>query len=213
MSTPEGNPLRPEHFRRHDESPDSVFYSQPRLVTHIDDRAIAAATAFYRDVFPAGGHLLDLCSSWVSHLPKDLAYASVTGLGMNQAELDANPVLTRRVVQDLNENPVLPFQDAEFDGAVLTVSVQYLTRPGEVFAEVGRCLKPGAPFVITYSNRCFPTKAVFVWQSLGDREHADLIGLYLRLAEKFGPSRAYDLSPQPPGISDPLYAVVGNRMV
>ena len=212
MTMSEENPLKPEHFRRNDESPDSLFYVEARLVTHIDDRAIAAVTAFYGEVLPSGGHVLDLCSSWVSHLPGEVNYGSVTGLGMNQVELDANPVLTRRVVQDLNANPVLPFADGEFDGAVITVSVQYLTRPAEVFAEVGRCLKPGAPFIITYSNRCFPTKAVFIWQSLGNREHAELIGLYLRLSKKFGPSRAYDLSPQPTGSSDPLFAVAANRM-
>ena len=205
------NPLRAEHFRRYDETDDTNFYNEPRLVTHIDDAAIAAATGFYREVMPAGGRILDLMSSWVSHLPEDVEYEAVAGLGMNAVELDANARLAERVVQDLNARPVLPWGDATFDGVVVTVSIQYLTNPVEVFAEVGRVLKPGAPFAITYSNRCFPTKAVAIWQMLGDREHADLIGLYFRLSGKFGETQAFDLSPAP-GVSDPLFAVVGRRL-
>ena len=204
------NPLLPEHFRRYDEAPDEQFYREPRLVTHIDDEAIAAATAFYRELLPRGGRVLDLMSSWVSHLPPEVEYAAVAGLGMNTAELDANPRLTERVVQDLNNDPRLPWDDGAFDAAIVTVSVQYLTRPAEVFREVGRVLARGRPFAVLYSNRCFPTKAVAVWQALGSREHADLIGLYFRLSAMFDEPRAYDLSPNP-GQSDPLYAVVAAR--
>jgi SAM-dependent methyltransferase len=201
------SPLRPEHFRRYDETDDANFYSQARLVTHIDDAAIAAVTAFYRQVLPAGGRILDLMSSWVSHLPDDVEYTSVAGLGMNAEELAANPRLSGRLVQDLNRDPQLPFGDAEFDGAVVTVSVQYLTRPVEVFAEVGRVLAEGAPFAVTFSNRCFPTKAVALWQSLGDAGHAQLVSLYFEQSVAFEPAQAYDLSPAP-GLSDPLYAVM-----
>jgi SAM-dependent methyltransferase len=201
--------LRPEHFERVDESSDADFYEQPRLVTHIDDAAIGALTAFYRELLPAGGIVLDLMSSWISHLPEDRTYTGVTGLGMNAKELEANARLTNRVVQDLNKTPALPFADGEFDGAVVTVSVQYLTRPVEVFTEVGRALKANAPFAVAYSNRCFPTKAVAVWRALGDREHAELIGLYFRLSGAFGQPQAYDISPGPG--SDPMYVVVARR--
>lgn len=209
--TAEGNPLRPEHFRRVDEGDDADFYALPRLVTHIDDAAIAAATQFYRELLPAGGHILDLMSSWVSHLPEDVPYASVTGLGMNALELDANPRLTRRTVQDLNADPRLPYANAEFDAAIVTVSVQYLVRPVEVFGEVGRVLQRGAPFAVLYSNRCFPTKAVAIWQALDLRQRADLVALYFRLTGRFGAARAYDLSPAP-GASDPLIAVVAEAL-
>ncbi|MCC6388008.1 MAG: methyltransferase domain-containing protein [Dehalococcoidia bacterium] len=203
------SPLRPEHFWRHDNAPDAEFYVEPRLVTHIDDAAIAAAGAFYGRVLPAGGRILDLMTSWVSHLPDASVYAGVTGLGMNAEELAANPQLDEWVVHDLNANPVLPWPDNAFAAAIVTVSVQYLTRPAEVFAEVGRVLQPGGPFVVTYSNRCFPTKAVAAWQMLDDRGHADLIGMYFALSGAFGPVRAYDLSPNP-GRSDPLFAVVAH---
>jgi SAM-dependent methyltransferase len=200
------SPLRPEHFLRIDEQDDGSFYSEARLVTHIDDAAIAAAARFYGQHLPRGGQVLDLMSSWVSHLPDDGAYAAVAGLGMNEKELCCNPQLTEHLVHDLNRDPVLPFESRRFDGAVVTVSVQYLTRPVEVFAEVGRVLKPGAPFIVTYSNRCFPTKAVAIWRMLNDREHADLVALYFRLSGAFGPPAAVDLSSNP-GSSDPLYAV------
>ena len=149
-------------FRRTDETPDEEFYRTPRLVTHIDDRAIAAVTQLYRESFPADGEILDLMSSWVSHLPPEVRYERVVGLGMNEEELRHNPRLDSYVVQNLNRDPDLPFADAEFDGAGICVSVDYLTDPLSVVREVGRVLKAGAPLVVTFSNRCFPTKAVAV---------------------------------------------------
>ena len=200
------SPFRPEHFQRVDEADDALFYTTPRLVTHIDDAAIAAITRFYETLIPEGGAVLDLMSSWVSHLPANGTFGSVTGLGMNAEELEANPRLSQRVVQDLNKDPVLPFSTGAFDAAIVTVSVQYLTRPVEVFAEVGRVLRPGAPFAVAYSNRMFPTKAVAVWQAFGDRDHAELIGAYFRLSGRFGPPQAYDLSPG--AGADPVFMVV-----
>lgn len=210
MPAADESPLKPEYFRRYDDTDDALFYAEPRLVTHIDDAAIAAVTSFYGTLLPAGGAILDLMTSWVSHLPESNDYTSVTGLGMNAKELDSNPQLSERVVHDLNRRPVLPFESASFDGAIVTVSVQYLTHPIEVFADVGRVLRPGAPFAISYSNRMFPTKAVALWQSLNNREHADLIGLYLRLSKMFTPAQAYDISPG--AGSDPMYVVVGRRI-
>lgn len=207
MSEPAADsPLRPEHFRRQDESDDARFYREPRLVTHIDDAAIAAVSKFYGELIPPGARVLDLMTSWVSHLPPALTLAGVAGLGMNEHELAENPILTERVIQDLNGNPVLPWGDDSFDAAIVTVSVQYLTNPVAVFAEVGRVLKPQSPFAVSYSNRCFPTKAVAVWQTLNSREHAELIGLYFRLSGAFGQPQAYDISPGPG--RDPMFVVV-----
>lgn len=205
MSEQQGSPLRPEHFQRQDESDDALFYREPRLVTHIDDGAIAALSRFYGELIPPQSCVLDLMTSWVSHLPPELELSGVAGVGMNVTELEHNPVLTERVVQDLNRNPRLPWDDATFDAAIVTVSVQYLTSPESVFAEVGRVLKPGAPFAVAYSNRCFPTKAVAVWQVLNNRDHAELIGLYFRLSGAFDGPQAYDISP---GGGDPMFVVV-----
>jgi SAM-dependent methyltransferase len=195
-------------FRRMDETPDEEFYTTPRLVTHIDDRAIAAVTQLYRELFPAGGEILDLMSSWISHLPPEVGYGRVVGLGMNETELRSNERLDSYVVQNLNENPNLPFGDAEFDGCGICVSIDYLTRPVKVLHEVGRVLKTGAPVVITFSNRCFPTKAVAVWHQLDDRGHMRLVESYLREARSFDNVRSLDRSPRRL-FCDPLYAVAG----
>lgn len=210
MTSAPGNPLKPEHFLRVDQSDDSAFYLEPKLVTHIDDAAIGSLSRFYGELIPGGGAVLDLMTSWVSHLPESLLLERVAGVGMNAEELAENPRLSERVVQDLNKDPELAFGDGSFDAALVTVSVQYLTRPLEVFAEVGRVLKPGAPFAVAYSNRLFPTKAVAIWRALGDREHADLIALYFRLSGRFALAQAYDISPGPG--SDPMYVVVGRAL-
>ncbi len=196
-------------FERDDETPDERFYATPRLVTHIDNGAIAAVTRLYREFFPAGGAVLDLMSSWVSHLPEDVQYSSVTGLGMNRAELERNPRLTSFVVQNLNANPVLPFESNTFDGAGLCVSVDYLTDPVGVLREVGRTLKPDAPLVITFSNRCFPTKAIRAWLSLDDAGRVALVQQFLLEAGNYSSIQALNHSPR---FGDPLYAVIGRRV-
>jgi SAM-dependent methyltransferase len=197
-----------EDFRRTDEAPDEEFYQTPRLVTHIDDGAIAAVTQLYRELFPPDGEILDLMSSWISHLPPEVEYERVIGLGMNEVELRRNERLDSHVVQNLNVESHLPFGSGEFDGAGICVSIDYLTRPVEVLREVGRVLKIGAPLIITFSNRCFPTKAVEIWHRLDDAGHMRLVEGYLQGAGNFRDIRSLDRSPRRP-FSDPLYAVVG----
>lgn len=198
--------LPPGAFRKADPSPDPRFYDQPRFVAHIDDAAIAAVTDLYREVLPAGGRILDLMSSWISHLPEEVAYAEVIGHGLNAEELAANPRLTRHFVQDLNADPRLPLDDATLDAATICVSVQYLQRPVEVLAEVARVLRPGAPVAITFSNRCFPTKAVAIWSALDGPGHLALVDLYLRRA---GFAAAETRTLLDGRRSDPLWAVIG----
>lgn len=192
-------------FDKADPSPDAAFYVHPRFVTHIDDGAIAAVTQVYRKVLPPGGSVLDLMSSWVSHLPEDVAYASVIGHGLNAEELAANPRFSRWFVQDLNARPALTLGDGTFDGVCLCVSVQYLQRPVEVFREVARVLRPGAPFVVSFSNRCFPTKAVAIWQAVSGPDKQRLVGAYMRAA---GFSGVTEQASTPPN-GDPLWVVVG----
>jgi SAM-dependent methyltransferase len=201
--------LPAQYFERYDESADESFYNVPRLVTHIDDAAIAAVTQLYREFFPAGGVVLDAMSSWVSHLPPEVQYERVVGLGMNHEELDANPRLHERGVQNLNRTPMLPFEDGTFDGAGICVSVQYLTDPVSVFREIGRVLRPGAPLIVTFSNRCFPTKAVAIWQSLDDEDHMQLVRRYFEDAGNWERIEVFDRSPNRRR-SDPLYAVIGH---
>ncbi|MBM3489040.1 MAG: class I SAM-dependent methyltransferase [Alphaproteobacteria bacterium] len=203
------HPFRAEHFRRADEASDADFYSFPRLVTHIDDAAIAALTRFYGDFLAPGSDVLDLMSSWVSHLPPAVDYRSVVGLGMNAAELAANPRLSRWLVHDLNQAPGLPFADAHFDACLIAVSVQYLARPLEVFTEIARVLRPGGGLAVSFSNRMFATKAVAVWRALDAAGHAQLVALYCQLAGFAAPVLA-DLSPAP-GRGDPLHVVATRK--
>lgn len=207
------NPTLPaNYFRKYDETSDDDFYRSARLVVHIDDPAIAATTALFRELLPPGGAILDLMSSWRSHLPADVAYGRVAGQGMNATEMRQNPQLTDYVVQNLNKNQTLPFADGEFDGCVVTVSVQYLTQPVAVYREVARVLKPGSPFITVFSNRMFPTKAVAVWQALDDAGHAQLVETYYQQTGQFTNIRTEDRSPSPRR-SDPLFATIGYRTV
>lgn len=199
----------PELFDKYDRAPDALFYQYPRKVVHIDDGAIKAVTRLYRELLPAGGVILDLMSSWRSHLPPDLRFTGVVGLGMNAEEMRDNPQLTQFVVHDLNAQPRLPFADGAFDAAVCCVSVQYLQHPIEVFDEVRRVVRPGAPFIVTFSNRCFPSKAVNVWLQTDDAGHVQLVSAYFEVSPGWRHITAQDCSPPGYrlGLGDPLYAV------
>lgn len=194
-------------FDRDDPSADPAFYSWPRLVTHIDDEAIAAVGDLYEDLGIAG-QVLDLMGSWVSHFRT--APSELTVLGLNAEELAANPRATATVVHDLNVDPTLPFADEAFDAVVCCVSVDYLVRPVEVFAEVARVLRDGGPFVCTFSNRCFPTKAIRGWLLAGESEHREIVRRYFELAGGFGPASMERRTPLPHG-GDPLHAVWARR--
>lgn len=199
-----------EFFRRIDENDDHLFYSAPRFVVHIDEWAIKTVGEIFAQRLPRNGMLLDLMSSWRSHLPPGLNPAGVTGLGLNRAEMEDNPALTAIMVHDLNREPRLPFEDARFDGAMLTVSVQYLTRPIEVFADVGRVLRAGAPFVASFSNRMFPTKAVWVWQRASEPQRVELVKHYFAESGMFGEIDSVERHSET-GFADPIYAVSGVR--
>jgi SAM-dependent methyltransferase len=191
-------------FARVDEGDDANFYQVPRLVAHIDPGTIAALTHYYREVLPDEGRVLDLMSSWISHLPKEARYASVAGLGMNAVELDANDRLDVRIVQDLNRNPRLPFEDGAFDAVLIAVSVQYLIRPVEVLRDVARVLAPGGRLIVAMSHRCFPTKAVRAFHQLAPDERIRLIGVYVELSGGFDAATFEDRSPVG---EDPLWIV------
>lgn len=192
-----------EPFGRWDARDDALFYAVERKVTHIEDGAIEALRSYYGSVLPAGGRVLDLMSSWRSHLPHD-GLGEVVGLGMNGPEMDDNPQLDSWVVHDLNAAPALPFDDDAFDAAVCTVSVQYLTSPVEVFADVRRVLRPGGPFAVAFSNRCFPEKVVAIWAYGSDADHVDLVRAYFA-----GAGFADVTDRRLPSPDDPVFVVTG----
>ena len=194
-------------FDREDPTPDDRFYVPDRLVTHIDEGAIAAVGALY-DELGVDGDVSDLMSSWVSHF--SVAPARLTALGLNGDELAANRAATSTVVHDLNADPLLPFPDAVFDSVVCCVSVDYLTRPVEVFTDVARVLRPAGVFVCTFSNRCFPTKAIRGWLYSTDEEHCAIVSRYFALAA--GWEQAQVARRTPVGHrGDPLYGVWARR--
>jgi SAM-dependent methyltransferase len=197
----------PGFFDRADPSPDPAFYRPLRLVTHIDDDAIAAVGALY-DELGIDGDVLDLMSSWVSHFNEKPRRLTV--LGMNDDELAANPYAQVRVVHDLNDDPRLPFPDDTFDAVVCCVSVDYLVRPIEVFTDVARVVRPGGAFVCTFSNRCFPTKAIRGWLYSSDAQHGEIVAEYFRRAGGWSEPVVQQRTPVAhPG--DPLWAVWAHR--
>jgi SAM-dependent methyltransferase len=178
--------------------------------SQIDAAAIAAVTELYREILPPGGAILDLMSCWVSHLPPEMHYSRVVGVGIDARELAENPFLDEWHVQDLNCDPRLPFVDAEFDGAAICVAIQHLRRPCEVIREAGRVSKPGAPLIVTFSNRCAPAPAIGCWCLLDDTAQLCLIAQHFVQAGNWTDIRCLDRTP--PGGGDPLYAVIGRSL-
>ena len=206
-----GPMFSPDDFQRIDESHDSLFYSWPRKVVHIDPQAIEAVGRVFHDLIPPGAVVLDLMSSWRSHWPAGHPKGRMVGLGLNAEEMADNPDLDEYVVHDLNRDPALPFPDDLFDAVVLTVSAQYLTRPVETFQQVNRVLKSGGIFVVTFSNRMFPTKAVRIWRESTDRGRIGLVNSYFEAAGNFQEIRSGFANPDASPPNDPLFAVAGRK--
>ena len=194
-------------FTRVDDAPDDLFYTPARLVAHLDGVAIEAVGALYAEL-EISGDVLDICSSWISHFRTRPAHLVV--LGMNAVELEHNPHAAEWLVQDLNRAQGLPFPDASFDAATCCVSVDYLVRPIEVFDEVARVLRSGSPFICTFSNRCFPTKAIRGWRTSSDTAHVGLVEEYFHRSRCWLDIRS-ELRTAPDAPGDPLYAVWARR--
>lgn len=195
-------------FSRADESNDAIFYSIPRLVTHIDDDAIAAVGELYEEL-GIDGDVLDLMSSWVSHFRTTPRHLRV--LGMNEEELRSNPAAADVIVHDLNADPRIPLATESIDEAVCCVSVDYLTHAVDVFRDVARVLRPGGRFVCTFSNRVFPTKAIRGWLYSSDEDRCALVADYFRQSDVFDTPIVARRSPLDHR-GDPLFAVWANRM-
>lgn len=218
-----GEYFPPDAFTRLDESEDALFYEQDRFVEHLDSQALSTLQGLVGGLIveerPA---ILDLMAGWDSHIPPDVKPSKVVGLGLNVRELAANPALTEYVIHDLNLDPVLPFPDASFDVVLNTVSVDYMTRPLEVFREVGRVLRPGGLFLVTFSNRMFPQKAIKLWRLASEEERVMYVEDLFRLCGYFESSKCFVSKgmPRPKedryahlGIpSDPVYAVYADRV-
>ena len=208
-------------FSRDDEAPDGDFYRQPRLVQHIDDTATEVIRSTYGRFVEDRMDVLDLMSSWRSHLPENLNFTHLVGLGLNESELRKNSRLSQHVIQDLNQNSVLPFDSESFDAVVCTVSVEYLINPLAIFKEVARVLRTNGYFIVTFSNRWFPTKAINIWKELHEFERMGMVLEYFQRSEGFWNLQTYSFRglPRPhadryfPDLiyADPVYAVWGQK--
>ncbi|MFN9173714.1 MAG: class I SAM-dependent methyltransferase [Synechocystis sp.] len=214
--------LNPDQRSKLDPNNDSDFYSSPRFVTHVDDNFIDKLTELYRQRLQPGTRILDLMSSWVSHLPDDVSFAHVEGHGLNEAELAKNPRFDHYFVQNLNQDPALPFPDQEFDAVLIAVSVQYLQYPEAVFSEIARILKPGGVVIVSFSNRMFYQKAIAAWRDGTDASHIQLVKSYFQAVEAFGkpetivkPGQSLPALLQLFGMAgnDPFYAVLATKMI
>jgi SAM-dependent methyltransferase len=202
-----------------DETDDTLFYDYPRFVTHVDDAFIDQLTNLYRDRLQANTRILDLMSSWISHLPDEIEFAHVEGHGMNEEELARNPRLNHYFVQNLNQNQLLPLPDDSFDAVLNTASVQYLQYPEAVFAEIYRILKPGGIAIFSFSNRMFYQKAIAAWREGSERDRLQLVGRYFNSIPGFSkPDAVVKESSLPSflqmlgvGGSDPFYAVMATK--
>jgi len=217
------NPLcREDAFTRLDDSSDKVFYETDRFVSHLDSVALTTVEHIISSLITEKDPvILDLMAGWDSHIPNDLAASEIVGLGLNENELKQNRQLSRHVIHDLNQDPRLPFPDASFDAVVNTVSVDYMTQPVAVFKEVGRILKPGGLFLVIFSNRMFPQKAVKVWQDSDENERVILVNDFfelsgafedtIRFASKGKPRPKDDKYAGQTPVSDPVYAVYAEK--
>lgn len=211
--------LPSEQRQKLDETDDALFYGAPRFVTHVDEGFIQQLTDVYRDRISPNSRVLDLMSSWVSHLPEDVEYEHVGGHGLNQQELARNPQLDHFFVQNLNDNQQLPLPNSSFDAVLIAVSVQYLQQPEIVFAEIARVLKPGGVAIVSFSNRMFYQKAIQAWRDGSERDRIELVKRYFQSVPEFGsPEVIAKTSDLPPilqllgvPVGDPFYAVIAYR--
>ena len=211
--------LQPAQRSKMDESDDALFYDYPRFVTHVDDGFIRQLTGLYAQRLQPNTRILDMMSSWVSHLPEDMEFAHVEGHGMNGEELARNGRLNHYFIQDLNQNLKIPLADRDFDAVLNCVSIQYLQYPEALFAEIYRILKPGGIAIVSFSNRMFYQKAIGAWRDGTEGTRVQLVNSYFRSVPGFSHPEVIahkskmNIFLQMLGIAgpDPFYAVISQR--
>jgi SAM-dependent methyltransferase len=212
--------LDPKQRQKIDDGNDREFYSTPRFVTHVDAGFIDRLTNLYRDRLTPNTQIFDMMSSWVSHLPEEMAFTEIQGHGLNEEELAKNPRFTRYFVQNLNQDLQLPLADESFDAVLNTVSVQYLQYPEAIFAEIYRILKPNGIAVFSFSNRMFYNKAIEAWRDGSESDRVELVKGYFRSVNGFSPPEAIVYVSQVPDFlrligmpgGDPFYAVIARKI-
>ncbi len=213
----------PRSYERLDEGDDSLFYSTERFVEHLDSLALNTVEMIIGTlVIEPEPKILDLMAGWDSHIPAHIKPSEVVGLGLNEKELRSNKALSSYVIKDINRDPELPFGEGYFDVVLNTVSVDYLTKPIEVFKEVGRVLKPGGLFLVIFSNRMFPQKAIRMWREATEDERIIIVEEFFKEARLFGETKVFISKgrPRPSDdkyidmckFSDPVYAIYAEKL-
>ncbi|NET71836.1 MAG: class I SAM-dependent methyltransferase [Sphaerospermopsis sp. SIO1G2] len=211
--------LRPDHRLKLDDTDDKLFYDYPRFVTHVDEGFIQQLTDLYRQRLQPNTRILDMMSSWVSHLPEEMEFDHVEGHGLNAEELARNPRLNHYFVQNINTQPQLPLADASFDAVLNCVSVQYIQYPEAVFAEIYRVLKPGGIAIFSFSNRMFYQKAIQIWRDASESSRVKLVKGYFASGSGFSTPEVVENKSAAPNFlqwlglpgGDPFYAVISSR--
>lgn len=209
-----------ESFQRDNEEDDSIFYDKPRLTAHIDSKCHENLVKTYERILPPSGKILDLMSSYQSHIPTEREYY-VIGLGLNAEEMKNNKTLNEFIVHDLNKNPCLPFEKEEFDIIICDLGIEYVTKPFKLISEIKRVLKTKGIVTFSFSNRYFPPKVIKLWIDLHEFER---LGYVLELLLRNGgfqnfktfSYRGYDRPKDDKYfgytfLSDPLYIVCASK--
>ena len=158
-----------------DISDDEIFYQQPRFVHHLSDSFRNRLTSLYSEYLLNHHIILDLMSSWVSHLPSQIRYKKVIGHGMNEAELSSNERLDRFFVQNLNKKQNMPIEDSSVDVGLIVAGWQYLQYPEKVSLELSRVIKSDSLLIISFTNRAFWTKAPNIWTYSSEEKRIEYV--------------------------------------
>ena len=158
-----------------DISDDEIFYQQPRFVHHLSDSFRNRLTSLYSEFLLNHHIILDLMSSWVSHLPSNISYKKVIGHGMNEAELSSNERLDKFFVQNLNKKQNMPIEDSSVDVGLIVAGWQYLQYPEKVSLELSRVIKSDSLLIISFTNRAFWTKAPNIWTYSSEEKRIEYV--------------------------------------
>tara|TARA_B100001769_G_scaffold25409_1_gene16774 strand:- start:11 stop:661 length:651 start_codon:yes stop_codon:yes gene_type:complete len=167
--------LSPYDRNKSDISDDGIFYQQPRFVHHLSDSFRNRLTSLYSEYLLNHHIILDLMSSWVSHLPSNISYKKVIGHGMNEAELSSNERLDRFFVQNLNKKQNMPIEDSSVDVGLIVAGWQYLQYPEKVSLELSRVIKSDSLLIISFTNRAFWTKAPNIWTYSSEEKRIEYV--------------------------------------
>tara|TARA_Y100001968_G_C19149994_1_gene615706 strand:- start:39 stop:692 length:654 start_codon:yes stop_codon:yes gene_type:complete len=203
--------------QKEDNKDDEIFYSNPRFVYHLDKSFRNRLTSLYSEYLKPNTILLDLMSSWVSHLPENITFKKVLGHGLNKIELAANKRLDEYWVQNFNKDQILPLEDSSVDYCTLVAGWQYLQYPELISSELKRIIKPNGQLIISFSNRAFWQKSPRIWVEGSSLDRANYISAILVSQGWNVPTRIVDENTQAKLFgffnqqNDPFYAILATN--